>query len=124
VEYVRAELGAASEAEDESDFKACLKNVTPADIIQLKCLTRADTIVEIVSGEFVGRIRFEDGEIANASVGAVSGVKALDEILGWKRGQVRELPTVGFCERDIHQSWQNLLMEAAQRLDEQRLVAV
>jgi len=124
INYIRSELGSVvdAEAEERTDFQASLKNVTPADIVQLKCLTRADTIVEFVSDEFIGRIRFEAGEITNASVGAVYGVEALHTILSWKQGHVREFPAMDHYERNIHGSWQALLMDAAQRIDERRTV--
>jgi DNA-binding response OmpR family regulator len=111
-------------ATDESkDFRAALKNVTPADIIQLKCLSNATTILEFLSGQKVGRIRFEDGEITDANFGEVQGVDAFYEILGWQRGQVTEHPCVGFPKRTIEGSWQSLLMDAAQRLDERGSMA-
>lgn len=105
----------------KGDFQAILKNVTPADVLQLKCLTNATTIVEFISDE-VGRVRFEDGEIIDASTGVLQGVEAIYEIVGWKRGQVIEHACVGFTKRTIECSWQSLLMDAAQRLDERRSV--
>jgi hypothetical protein len=79
--------------------------------------------MEFLSDERVGRIRFEDGEIIDASVGTSQGVDAAYEILGWKRGHVSEHPCVGLPKRTIESSWQNLLMEAAQRIDERGTVA-
>jgi response regulator RpfG family c-di-GMP phosphodiesterase len=124
VQYIRTELGAAAQADEGTDFRATLKNVTPVDIVQLKCLTQANTIVEFVSGEFVGRIRFQDGEITDASVGDVCGVEAFYTILGWKHGQVREFPPMDHYTRNIDQPWHTLIMDAAQRLDERPAVEV
>jgi DNA-binding response OmpR family regulator len=119
IDQLRAALGTATtEVEERCDFRATLENVTPADILQLKCLTGATTIVEFLSDQQIGRIRFEDGQITDASTDELRGVDALYEIIGWKRGQVTEHPCVGFFERTIHSSWQNLLMDAAHRLDE------
>jgi DNA-binding NarL/FixJ family response regulator len=123
VEQLRAALNKAGEGDESHDFRAALRNVTPAEIVQLKCLARATTIVEFLSEENVGRIRFEDGEITDATAGTVRGENALYEIIGWKRGQVTERPCVGFTERTIERSWQNLLMDAAQRADERQPVA-
>lgn len=116
--HMRDALGAASGQGADADFRATLQNVTPADVLQLKCLSRATTIVEFHSEGQVGRIRFEDGEITDATAGEWRGVDGLFEIIGWKRGQMSEQPCVGFFERTIHGPWQSLLMDAAQRADE------
>ena len=120
---VREALGATATTGADAEFSATLQNVTPADILQLKCLMRATTIIEFHSDGTVGRIRFEAGEITDASVGSLRGPEALAAIVGWKCGQVSEQPCVGAGQRTIHGSWQTLLMEAAQRLDEGRAVA-
>jgi CheY-like chemotaxis protein len=117
IDYLRAALGKVDEVE-RTDFRAILHNVTPADILQFKCLTGASTVVEFLSGENVGWIRFEDGQITDASTGKLRGVEAVYEIIGWKTGQVRERPCVGFFERTIDCPWHTLLMDAAHRLDE------
>ena len=118
IAQLRSALDMVSVDDGKGDFQAVLKNVTPADILQLKCLTNATTIVEFISEQFVGRVRFEDGQIVDATAGALQGVEAVYEIIGWKRGQVIEHPCVGFAERTIECSWQTLLMDAAHRLDE------
>jgi DNA-binding response OmpR family regulator len=122
IESLRKVLDLA-QAEESNDFRAALKNVTPADIIQLKCLSGATTILEFSSEQNVGRIRFEDGEITDATFGDLQGVDAVYEILGWRRGQVTEHPCVGYPKRTIDCSWQSLLMDAAHRIDEQRSMA-
>jgi len=120
VGQLRSALDLVSIDDGKGDFHAILKNVTPSDILQLKCLTNATTVVEFVSEQHVGRVRFEDGEIVDASAGSLQGVEAVYEIIGWKRGQVIEHPCVGFSKRTIHCSWESLLMDAAHRLDERR----
>jgi len=123
IKQLRAALEKAPEGEDKNDFQASLRNVTPADILQLKCLSGATTVVEFLSDDQVGRIRFEDGEIVSASAGTLRGVEAVNEILGWKRGNVTEHPCVGFPMRTINCPWQTLLMNAAHQLDERRSFA-
>lgn len=115
---LREAFGATDAATADPKFSATLRNVTPADIIQLKCLVHATTIIEVDSGVSTGQIRFEDGEIIDATVGETRGVAALGLIVSWKGGRVTELPCNGDAERTIHGSWQTLLMEAAQRMDE------
>lgn len=105
------------------DFRASLENVTPVDIVQLKCLAKATTVMEFHADGQVGRMRFEDGEVFDAECGKLRGVDALFEMLGWKCGQIAEQPSVGFFERTIDCPWQGLLMDAAQRIDESRAAA-
>jgi response regulator RpfG family c-di-GMP phosphodiesterase len=102
----------------DTEFRATLENVTPVDILQLKCLTGSTTVVEFRSSGKMGRVRFQSGEIVDAEAPNLRGPEAVFEIIQWKRGQVSELPCHGFVERTIGCSWQTLLMEAAQRLDE------
>jgi CheY-like chemotaxis protein len=118
-----AALDLVSVDDGKLDFHAILQNVTPADIIQLKCLTNATAIVEFSTGQHVGRVRFEDGQIVDASAGALQGEEAVYEIIAWKRGRIIEHPCVGFAKRSIERSWQSLLMDAAQRLDERQTAA-
>ena len=121
IEKLRAALNRTPGGENK-DFRAALENVTPADIVQLKCLSNATTVLEFLSNEQIGRIRFEDGEITDATAGELQGVEAIYEILGWKCGQVTEHPCVGFPKRTIECSWQSLLMDAAHRIDERRSI--
>ena len=121
--HLRQALDSTATTGADSEFSATLQNVTPADVLQLKCLMRATTIIEFHSDGVTGRIRFEAGEITDASVGAMHGPAAFTAIVGWKSGRVSEQPCTGPGERTIHGSWQTLLMEAAQSLDESRAVA-
>ena len=121
--HVREALDTTTATSADTDFSATLQNVTPADILQLKCLMGATTVIEFHSEGTFGRIRFDAGEITDASAGPLRGVEALSAIVGWKGGQVSEQPCAGPGVRTIHGSWQSLLMEAAQRLDESHAVA-
>jgi DNA-binding response OmpR family regulator len=105
------------------DFRATLEHVTAADLLQLKCLSRATTVMQFRSEGRVGSIHFEEGEITHAACDDAIGVSALFEILEWSRGHVSELPAIDKTPRTITASWQTLLMEAAQRVDELRAAA-
>ncbi len=117
---LRAALDATATTGADAEFSATLRNVTPADVIQLKCLMRATTLMEFHSDGTTGSIRFEDGEVTDAAVGAMHGPAAFAAIVGWKTGRVSEQPVTGSGPRTIHGPWQTLLMEAAQSLDEAR----
>lgn len=115
---VRAALAAEHLNETQEEFRALLKNVSPVDILQLKCLTAASTVVEFHSQAQVGWVRLDDGEIVDAEAGSLRGMDALFQIVTWKRGNVSERPPHGNLERTIHGNFESLIMEAAQRQDE------
>ncbi len=123
LDRIRQALDSSSTTGADAEFSATLQNVTPADIIQLKCLLRATTVIEFHSDGTTGRIRFQAGEVTDASVGAMHGPAAFHAIVGWKCGRVTEQPCTGPAERTIDSPWQTLLMEAAQSLDESRAAA-
>src|SRR5688500_86285 len=103
------------------DFRATLENLRPADILQLKCLTGASALVEFRCQGKIGRIRFEQGEVADAEAGHLHGLEAVIEILGWNHGEVLERPSGGRFVRTIRMPWQTLLMDASHRLDERSI---
>jgi CheY-like chemotaxis protein len=112
---IRTALAARNVA---SDLCTTLQNVTPLDILQLKCLSVASTVVEFRSNDREGRVRFQKGEVVDAHAGDLRGLEAVREITSWPHGQVFEHGEVGEFERTIHCSWQMLLMDAAQSIDE------
>jgi CheY-like chemotaxis protein len=112
---IRAALAARNVA---SDLSTTLQNVTPLDILQLKCLSVASTVAEFRSNAREGRVRFQKGEVVDAYVGDLRGVEAVREITSWPHGEAFEHGEVGEFERTIHCSWQALLMDAAQAMDE------
>ena len=123
IQHLRRALDSEQMAGANQEFRAVLENVTPADILQLKCLTHASTVVEFHAGGKTGHICFQKGELADAQTGALRGVEAVFEIISWKRGEVTERAAVEQFERTINCSWQTLLMEAAQRIDERAAAA-
>jgi DNA-binding response OmpR family regulator len=122
IAQMRAALGAEQAGQVNEEFNATLRNVTPMDILQFKCLAGDTTVIEFRSGSHAGTIHLHRGEVVHAQTGGVKGIKALTEIMSWKRGKVVELPVAANVERTINCSWQTLLMDTAQRLDEGVLV--
>lgn len=115
---IRAALDAEQVGHLNGEFNATLRNVTPMDILQFKCLAGDTTIIEFRSGTQSGMVHLYRGEIVHAQAGEVTGVKALNAIISWKRGKVTELSANPNAERTIDCPWQTLLMDAAQQLDE------
>ena len=97
-------------------FEGTLGGLSPADIIQLKCLSRATGVIEFTTDERYGMVWFENGELHHAEAedirGKITGQKAFEFIVSWRSGTVREVPHRGTVAKTIHRSWQALLMEA------------
>ncbi len=118
IEIVRCSLSSEQVRSDDEAFRATLEQVMPVDIIQLKCLTGATTAIEFRSGTDTGVVHFRDGEVVHATAGRRSGADAIFKIIGWRCGRMSERADLSPSETTISCSWQMLLMEAAQRLDE------
>lgn len=105
----------------ESAFQASLRDLTPLDIIQLKCLTRATTVMEFASAGRVGRVHFRNGNIVHAEVtdaAEVAPIPSLETIFSWEKGIARELPRDQSAPQTIDTPWQSLMMQVAQAVDE------
>ncbi len=99
-------------------FRANLNDLSPIDVLQLKCLSKATTILEFRSQGASGRVHIERGAVIHAEMGELVGVEALTKIIGWKGGQIAEKLQGPPVTRTIDCSWEALLMEAAQAMDE------
>lgn len=117
VNYLKEAL-ATSVVDSSQAFQASLRDLTPFDIIQLKCLANATTAMEFASGEQVGQLHFRKGNIFHAQAGNLEGIPALRVIYSWQKGTVRELPIDPSAPTTINHPWQSLLMEIAQANDE------
>src|SRR5260221_6909437 len=105
------------EKEDAGGFRG-VQSKTLVDIVQLECLTQSSAILKIASAIGEGRIWIQKGEIIDASSGELLGKEAFLEMLRWKAGSFEILPNDSPRPRTIFSSYENLLMETAQTLDE------
>lgn len=91
------------------------------DILQLECLSQSSSILKVTglsSQRPEGKIWIQAGEIIDAEVGEDSGTEAFRKILGWKTGHFEILPPDPEHPRRITTSYQGLLLETVQALDE------
>ncbi len=95
-----------------------VQSKTLMDIIQLECLTQSSSMLKIASGPGEGCIWFQKGEIIDAATGEVMGREAFLEMLRWKSGSFEILPCDMPRPRTIFVSYESLLMETAQTIDE------
>jgi len=118
VDLVHALLRPSSKAESEK-FQGTLRDLHIVDIIQLKCMSGATSVVEFTGprGE-KARVFFENGQVRHATAPGKEGLGAFNEIVNWKGGMISEVVEAGPSPRTINLDWQVLLMEATRKMDE------
>jgi CheY-like chemotaxis protein len=105
------------EREDTGGFRG-VQSKTLVDLIQLECLTQSSAILKITTANGEGRIWVQRGEIIDCATGELAGKEALTEMLRWKSGNFEILPHDIPRPRTIYTSWESVLMETAQLIDE------
>jgi len=100
-------------------FKGMVRQVGLTDLLQLECLGRKSSILEIKASNADGRIYISEGSIIHAEIGGIFGEKALARLFGLKGGEFRLAPFTQPARQTIDGQWEGLLMEAAQTSDEQ-----
>jgi CheY-like chemotaxis protein len=110
-------LEATAEAPTEG-FKGMVRQVGLMELLQMECLGRKSSVLEIKSSNADGRIYISEGSIIHAEIGGVFGEKALARLYGLKGGEFRLEPFQQPPRQTIDGQWEGLLMEAAQASDE------
>ncbi len=105
------------EREEQGGFRG-VQSKTLVDIIQLECLTQSSAILKFTTPIAEGRIWVQRGEIIDAASGELSGREAFLEMLRWKSGNFEMLASDIPRPRTIFSSYESLLMETAQTIDE------
>src|SRR5437588_375922 len=105
--------------EAESGFRG-IQSKSLVDIIQLECISQSSSVLRITNGPLTGKIWIQDGELIDAEAGDLRGEAAFQKILSWKMGSFETLPPEPSRARTILKSYNGLLLESAQALDEAR----
>ena len=111
-------LEATAETPGEG-FKGMVRQVGLTEVLQLECLGRKSSVLEIKAPEATGRIYISEGSIIHAEVGDVYGEKALAKLFGLTGGEFHLRAYTKPSRQTIDGQWEALLMEAAQTRDEQ-----
>ena len=100
-------------------FQGKLSDLHIADIVQLKCMSGATSVLEFTGprGE-KARVWFENGQVRHAVAPGRDGIAAFNEVVNWKGGTIQEVAGAGDAPRTIDLDWQVLLMEAVRKIDE------
>ena len=118
MEIVFAALDELSRWQPEAGFRGVLRRVGLQDVLQMECLGRSSSVLEITAGETQGRVYIKDGSIIHANVGERKGEDAFNHLLALSGGEFNLKQFTEPPERTIEGQWEFLLMEAARMRDE------
>ena len=104
-------------------FQGSLAELHLPDIIQLISVSGKTGVFHLADGSLKGQIFLHDGQIVHAELEDASGEEAVYALAIWSRGDFKFEPGVATEHRTISRSNTNLLMEAARRLDEWRVLS-
>src|SRR5207245_4384476 len=104
-------------------FQGSLAELHLTDIIQLISGSGKIGVFHLTNGALAGEIYLNDGKIVHAQLDEASGEEAVYALAMWSQGDFRFDPGVAIDVRTITKSNTNLLMEAARRLDEWRVLS-
>jgi CheY-like chemotaxis protein len=111
-------LDALAMAKPQGGFRGMMRRVGLQEVLQLECLGRKSSVLEIFTGRARGRIFICDGAIVHAESGALQGEVALYGLLALRGGEFNLLPFTEPPRRTVEGQWESLLMEAARLHDE------
>lgn len=104
-------------------LQGSLSELSLPDVIQMVSVSGKTGVFEVTRFDDVGRIYLNDGQIVDASVGGLRGDTAVYEMAIWSEGDFTFQPGVTSDQVTITLSNANLMMEAARRLDEWRVLS-
>lgn len=104
-------------------FQGSLAELHLPDIIQLISVSGKSGVFHLSDGSLRGQIHLHDGRIIHAQLDDVLGEEAVYALAIWSQGDFRFEPGTPTEQRTISKSNTNLLMEAARRLDEWRVLS-
>ena len=100
-------------------FQGKLSDLHIADIVQLKCMSGATSVLEFTGPRSEkARVWFDHGQVRHATAPGRQGIPAFNEIVNWKGGTIQEVSGAGEAPRTIDLDWQVLLMDAVRKIDE------
>lgn len=104
-------------------FQGSLADLPLPDIIQLVSVSGKTGVFRVERREEQGNIFLHEGQIVDAQLGPLRGEEAVYEIAIWQEGQFHFEPEATSPEVTVHKSNTNLLMEAARRIDEWKVLS-
>jgi hypothetical protein len=118
-ETVFATLNELAALQPQEGFRGVLRQVGLPDVLQMECLGRNSSILEISNATVRGRIFIQTGDIIHAELGDQKGEAAFNGLLALRGGEFNLKPFTQPPERSINAQWEFLLMESARVRDEE-----
>lgn len=115
LECLESFLGAEA---DQPGFRG-IQSKSLMDIVQLECISQSSSVLRITNGSQSGRIWIQDGEVIDAEADDLRGTDAFRKLFSWRTGAFEIMPSEPERERTITQSYNGLLLDSAQILDEE-----
>src|SRR5450759_48396 len=104
-------------------FQGSLKELPLADIVQLVAVSGKTGMFSLTRAAERGVVYIYNGQITHAKVGDIEGEDAIYNLALWGQGDFQFSPGVESEARTITRSNTNLLMEAARRSDEWKILS-
>jgi len=104
-------------------FQGSLAELHLPDIIQLISVSGKTGVFNLVDGALRGQIFLNEGKIVHAQLEDITGEEAVYALAIWSQGEFKFEPGIATDQKTISKSNTNLLMEAARRLDEWRVLS-
>jgi hypothetical protein len=104
-------------------LQGSLSELSLPDVIQMVSVSGKTGVFSVSRHDEVGKIYLRDGQIVDAVVDTLRGDNAVYEMAIWSEGEFSFNPGEECETVTIHLSNANLMMEAARRLDEWRVLS-
>src|SRR5450756_3226388 len=104
-------------------FQGSLNELPLSDIVQLVAVSGKTGMFSMTRASEKGYVYLQNGHITHAKLGEVEGEDAIYALALWNEGTFQFSPGVESEARTIGRSNTNLLMEAARRSDEWKILS-
>lgn len=132
-----AQHGASAETKEAADgslekinrliahegFSGQLAQFQLHEIVQICCLGQRTGRMSVTKGHESGVFYFHEGRLLHAECGDLQGDAAASRIIGWRSGQFTFTDGILADRETIEASWDFLLLETMQKLDEAAAIA-
>jgi hypothetical protein len=104
-------------------FQGSLNELPLSDIVQLVAVSGKTGMFSMTRGSEKGYVYLHSGQITHAKLGEIEGEDAIYALALWNQGTFQFAPGVESEARTISRSNTNLLLEAARRSDEWKILS-
>ena len=114
-------LSELTHSQVEEGFRGVLRRVGLQDVLQMECLSRNSSVLEVKTRHVQGNIFIEAGQIVHAEAGDRNGEDAFNYLMALSGGEFNLRAFTQPPRRTIAVQWEFLLMEAARKRDEEAM---